>query len=1021
MDHADGAAGADHAMADDTPRDAGRVAVAVPVEPAGTLRDHSEEPEAGSAVAERDLAADAPELAAFAARYPFALDRFQREAIGHFLRDESVLVAAPTGSGKTVVAEFGIFHVAQGTGRVFYTTPIKALSNQKFRDLRAVYGDRVGLLTGDVTENRDARILVMTTEILRNMLLQSPWEVDDVRCVIFDEVHYLADPDRGTTWEEAIILCPDHIRFICLSATVSNAGEIADWITRTHRPIRLVTHNQRAVPLSLEYFVDRQLETVVDYHGELVNDFSRSKQQRRAESRTRHGGRTPRFDRTRDEPQPREIVDALAEDERLPAIYFLFSRNDCQAYAEALAGARPSLATPAQVERIDEVVATHLGDLRPEDYELEQVRVITRLVRRGIGFHHAGLLPILKQLVEVLFGRGLMQVVFATDTLALGVNMPARTVVVGRMSKWDGRRRRMLTPNEFQQMAGRAGRRGMDRYGHVVVPFSPFVPFREVLEIATGPLEPVRSAFAIRYNTVLNLWDPPDGDRVTALLRESLAEFQSSQRVRTVERDLLEIGGDIVAAQAAMDPPFAATTALLEEYRGIVGALTDVQHRLREAINDRDVAGERVRHGTPWTEPGRQELRRVLRSEPPGLVLHDRGRGWGIYLGRGTVGGAGLFLFGDEIAPVPEYRDIDYLPDGARVHLPDALIEPPETVRSATELVDPAEVAAVGEQVRALDLPDLDARLAEYRSGEAARRARRHEALATQVAVLESEQRDLNRLRDAHPIHDKAARRRYQDAIAAVDALEQERARFEAMLTHEQEAEDARVRGVIHGIRDVLHRFGYLRRGVPTEKADMLAGVFDNDGLILCEMIERGWLEQMRPEDLAELFSWYCFDRDTRFTNGYTLSPAMTRLRERITEVERGVLEEEADHGLSISGGHNAGFFGPVRAWCRGATMVEIGETIELSEGDLVLTFNKTIDLMRQFRDMLRDVLADHPLIPLLRQAEGMMRRGIVAQSLSLGVAPETETLPDAASPEEVAEAEAAETLDSESAVGQVI
>ena len=957
--------------------------------------DHHPVSEPNSAALPADLDA---ELARFTSRYPFALDDFQREAIGHFLRDDSVLVAAPTGSGKTVVAEFGIHHaVDQPTGRVFYTTPIKALSNQKFRDLRQVYGAEVGLLTGDVSENRAARILVMTTEILRNMLLQTPWEVDDVRCVIFDEVHYLADQERGTTWEEAIILCPSHIQFICLSATVSNAAEIADWISHTHRPIRLVTHLRRAVPLALEYFVDGELQTVVDHRGELVNDVvdnvsrdrGRTKQERRVQRRGSGPSRTPKFDRQRDEPQARDIVDRLEREQRLPAIYFLFSRNDCQKEAEGLAAARPPLATPEQTARIDEIVASVLRDLRAEDHELEQVKVITYLVRRGIGFHHAGLLPILKQLVEVLFGRGLMQVVFATDTLALGVNMPARTVVVGRMSKWDGRRRRMLIPNEFQQMAGRAGRRGMDRFGHVVVPFSPFVPFKETLEIATGPLLPVRSAFAIRYNTVLNLWDPPEGERVRQLLQESLAAFQGNQRVRELERDLLEIGGDIIGAQQIMSPPYDETESALGAYRDLVAALTDVQARLRQARLDHDIAADTADDRRPWTEPGRHILRRLFRQEEPGIIVHERTRGWGVFLGRGSSGGAGLFLFGDRIEVVPEYRDIDYLPGDARVDLPDALIEPDESVRDATQLVAADALDAIRSGLSALGLPDLDARLAEFRQTEGGRLERRRTELAAQVAALEAEEEDLVALRGIHPLDDRAVRRRYQAAMAGVDRLYQERAACEELLANELRAEQDRVRGVIRGIRDVLHRFGYLRRGVPTEKADMLAGVFDDDGLILCELISHGWLDQLLPEDLAELLSWYCFDRDSRYANHFHLPPALDRLRDRLAELERDILEEERSHGLEISSGHNGAFYGPVRAWCRGASMAEIGEAIELSEGDLVITFNKTIDLMRQVRDMLRDVTDHHPLIPALRKAEGLMRRGIVAQSLTLGFAAE--------------------------------
>ncbi|HET7035355.1 MAG TPA: DEAD/DEAH box helicase, partial [Thermomicrobiaceae bacterium] len=377
------------------------------------------------------------EIAQFAALYPFQLDPFQVEAIEMFLNGDSVMVAAPTGTGKTIPAEFSVYESFRRGGKVMYTTPIKALSNQKFRDLHAIYGEHVGLLTGDVSENPDAPILVMTTEILRNMLLQTPWELDAVDTIIFDEVHYIADPERGTTWEEAIILCPDHIQLVCLSATVSNAQEIADWISRTHRPIQLITHFERAVPLALYYFLDNKLHLVINHEGEQVADFPQVGGEVRRRS-TQGGLLHDRRQIEDREPAPWEVIRALQSEQMLPAIYFLFSRRDCEEFAQQFAVMRPRLIHDDETtERIEQIIQRYLGGMRLEDRELSQVESIATLARLGIGFHHAGLLPILKQLVEVLFSRGLMQVVFATDTLALGVNMPARTVVVGRMSKWD--------------------------------------------------------------------------------------------------------------------------------------------------------------------------------------------------------------------------------------------------------------------------------------------------------------------------------------------------------------------------------------------------------------------------------------------------------------------------------------------------------------------------------------------------------------------------------------------------------
>ena len=926
----------------------------------------------------------------FSALYPFPLDDFQQEAIAVLVDGDSVMVAAPTGTGKTVVAEYAVYSAFRRTGRVIYTTPIKALSNQKFRDLRQLYGDQVGLLTGDVTENKDAQVVVMTTEVLRNMLLQTPWDVDDVDTVIFDEIHFLADTERGTTWEESIILCPEHIQLVCLSATVSNAEEIAGWIGRTHRPIRLVTHYERAVPLSLYYFVDTKLHMVVDPLGDVVKTFPNTggEAKRQIGRRSSPRGHLERDAQTLDEPLAHEIVDELAARDMLPAIYFLFSRNDCQVFAERLAAMRPGLVGKAQEARIEAVVASTLAALRPEDHALEQVELITRLARRGIGFHHAGLLPILKQLVEVLFGMGLMQVVFATDTLALGVNMPARSVVIGRMSKWDGRRRRVLKPNEFQQMAGRAGRRGMDAFGHVVVPYSPWLAFRDMLTIATGPLEPVRSAFAVRYNTVLNLWDPPQGERVRSMLQQSLAQYQAGQRIRQLEDDIVEITGDLIAVRKGCLIGYPDGDDLLEDYRLLTKSRTAAEQKERR-IAQQLAEIERSLAEPPWPTPSRQALRKVLRFAQPGLIAHDANRGWGVYLGR-TPAGVGLFLFDRTIQIVPEYRSIDYLFDQRIERVPESLSahgEPSEDV-VAGKLVTGRQLAAFWARVKKLGLPDLAAMRREHRRQEEERAATELASVSTSLTETRAQIESLTAARANHPCHTCPVRKEHRDNLRRALDLEKERSLLEGVLERETDAEEARIRGVIRGIREVLSRFGYLYRGYPTEKADMLASVFDNDALILCELVDRGVLDGLSPEDLAEVFSWFSFDRDFRYSNQFTLSRELIRLRRRLDDTERAVLGEERDNGLYISEGHNPSFYGAAKAWTQGQTMVEICEQIELSEGDLVLTFNKTIDLLRQVREMLTDVLPDNPLRFALRDAERLIRRDIVEQSLSLGFAP---------------------------------
>jgi ATP-dependent RNA helicase HelY len=925
----------------------------------------------------------------FSVLYPFGLDTFQRQAIETFLNGDSVMVAAPTGTGKTVVAEFGVYESFRRGGKVMYTTPIKALSNQKFRDLRRVYGDNVGLLTGDITENPDAPIVVMTTEVIRNMLIQSPWDLDDVDCIVFDEVHYIADPDRGTTWEEAIILCPEHIQLICLSATVTNAQEIADWISRTHRPIELITHFERAVPLALYYFYKRKLRLVINHDGNKVADYDETGGE--VQKSFQRGGlnRDQRMRLEQEEPQPWEIVQSLRNQQLLPAIYFLFSRRDCQDFAQRMALMSPNLVNDEDIEdEIEDIIQAYLESMREEDRELDQVQIITSLARQGIGFHHAGLLPILKQFVEALFSRGLMQVVFATDTLALGVNMPARTVVIGRMSKWDGQRRRPLIPNEFQQMAGRAGRRGMDEKGSVVVPYTPWMNFGSALEIATGDLLPVRSAFAIRYNTVLNLWDPPRGDRVRHMLQQSLAQFQSARRMRDLEDDILDV------ARKADDLPqgcligYEAGDELLRDYRGVNSSLTTLKNRerriVRELANIRFDTEER-----PWKEPGRQALRRLFKTLEPGQPVHTRDFGWTIYLGRGSQGGVGLFLTPERIELISEYRQIDYMPSPSlSVSLTESLLDLEAPVDDIDDLLSSSEQVEIWNELADLDLPDLDEQIEEHRAVLEARYADERERLEEGLSDVRRSLAELVEHRQNHPCHTCDRRKEHQRNLKRVSQFNRSRVQLENRLARERQDEDERISNLIKGIRDVLHRFDYLHRGQPTSKADTLANVFDPNGLIICEMLDRGMLNRMSPADLAEVFSWYAYDRDFRFTNKFSLPKRLVLLRRRLEELEREVLGTEHRNGLFISTGHSEGFYGAMKAWCHGLPMVQVLEQIELSEGDLVLAFNKTIDLMRQVREMLGQVMPDHPVRANLEQAEAMVLRDIVEQSLTAGFMP---------------------------------
>jgi ATP-dependent RNA helicase HelY len=523
-------------------------------------------------VADHDRLDSETLIAQFAAEYPFTLDPFQVEAIQHLLADRSVLVAAPTGTGKTLVAEFAIWLARRRQQRIIYTAPLKALSNQKFRDLRVHYGEEnVGLLTGDIVEHGRAPIVVMTTEIYRNMLLElglgpetvaevtragsradyrprghhyTPdiGELAEVGIVVFDELHYLSDPERGPVWEEAIICSPPSIQLVGLSATVSNARELATWITRVHRPIALVWHDERAVPLEHYFFFQDKLHLVQDAAGRRVARFphvggqARAALWRRRRDSWLDDEEEGKAQNWPEAPEPGEILRALRQAELLPCLYFLPGRRVAE--EAALGAAGHLLVTPEERTQIASEVRAWLETLAPEDRALDQVQQLTRLLPRGLAYHHAGLLPGLKVLVETLFARGLLRAVFATDTLALGINVPARSVVVGSLSKFDGIGMRMLTPNEYQQLTGRAGRRGMDERGAAVIPYSPWNEFEPAFKALTGSLLPVTSAFIIRYNSVLNLWQPHNFQRLRAVCAASLREFQraTAQRVRAEQR-----------------------------------------------------------------------------------------------------------------------------------------------------------------------------------------------------------------------------------------------------------------------------------------------------------------------------------------------------------------------------------------------------------------------------------------------------------------------------------------------------
>ncbi|HWI32439.1 MAG TPA: DEAD/DEAH box helicase [Microbacterium sp.] len=563
-----------------------------------------------------------PVTAAFAASQRFELDPFQVEACRALEEGRSVLVAAPTGAGKTIVGEFAV-HLAmlEDGEKAFYTTPIKALSNQKFRELQDVYGhENVGLLTGDTNINGNARIVVMTTEVLRNMLYADSSALRGLRFVVMDEVHYLADRFRGAVWEEIIIHLPQTVRLVSLSATVSNAEEFGDWLDTVRGDTAVIVSEIRPVPLEqhvlvrsdlLPLFDDRAGVATAQVNQELMRIRSfkgqHFEENRRAQSmssrrqldetarRPNRGGRRPvrpsnaqRIERL-DRP---EVVELLRRANLLPAIFFIFSRAGCEGAVEQVRRSGVRLTSPEERAEIRALVEERTRNLHDEDLAVLGFWEWRENLERGVAAHHAGILPAFKEVVEELFQRKLVKAVFATETLALGINMPARTVVLEKLEKFNGEARVAITSGEYTQLTGRAGRRGIDVEGHAVVQWTEGVDPQAVAALASRRTYPLNSSFRPTYNMAVNLIDQFGRPRSREILESSFAQFQADRAVVGIARQVRDAEESLAGYEKAM----TCDRGDYAQYSGIRRELSDLEKQNRADQNQSKATRERRQH-----------------------------------------------------------------------------------------------------------------------------------------------------------------------------------------------------------------------------------------------------------------------------------------------------------------------------------------------------------------------------------------------------------------------------------------
>ncbi len=907
--------------------------------------------------------------AAFAAAYEFALDHFQAAGVAALEAGRSVLVAAPTGSGKTLVGEFATWAAVRDGGKCFYTTPIKALSNQKFNDLRARYGEaRVGLLTGDRSINGEAQVVVMTTEVLRNMLYEQSRTLHGLRSVVLDEVHYLADRERGAVWEEVIIQLPAAVQLACLSATVSNAEEFGAWLADVRLGCEVIISEERPVPLDHHYAIGDDLHPMFNVRRSRSTE--RSVEPGTAEPRSGHdaggrrgakarraAGRVPNPQvvmlerrasgqrRARGRrggnagvrlrpPRRSQLIGLLEDRDWLPAIVFIFSRAECDRAVQQLYGDGVRLTTADEQQQIRRLIRAMTADADAGDLDALGFGWLARALERGIAAHHAGMVPMLKELVEQLFVRGLLKVCFATETLALGINMPARTVAIERLEKWNGQTHQLLTPGQFTQLTGRAGRRGLDPVGHAVVSYQRDVDFMTVAQLVGRRVEPLRSSFTPTYNMAVNLLRRRTLAEAEQLLEQSFAQWQAAAGVQRLTARIAD-----------------NTDALVGYAEHLVSDRGDAREylALRRDLGELERGGARQRR-----EQRRRAVLDVLHALDTGDVITLAG-GDGLGAVVGAAGTARAEVVTDDRRLIRLHPQHFRRPPRVvgRIALP-ASGGPLQAAFRRT-VADAVAAAAPAQLIAGAGDADDDG------DGDAARAAR--------VAELRA------RIR-AHPVHDDPARADIERWGGRHDEL----ARRTRQLERDVEQRTGSLARELRRIVSVLEELGYLvgpqGRPAPSDDGVRLAGIYADADLLLAECIRDGVLDDLTGADLAAVIS--VFVHETRSRDRPLVrypSPAVESRVERVEAVWEALTVREQQAGLQPSRAPDAGLTPQVWQWAHGADLdVVLGGT-ELTGGDFVRGVKQIADLCRQ----IGAAYTGTPVGREARRAADRLLRGVVA------------------------------------------
>ena len=838
-----------------------------------------------------------PSRESIIARYDFALDKFQLDAIDALDAGSSVLVAAPTGSGKTLIAEYAIDAAIQQRQRAFYTAPIKALSNQKFNDLVAHYGkSEVGLLTGDNSINTAAPIMVMTTEVLRNMIYARSDALNRLAVVVLDEVHFLQDAYRGPVWEEVIIHLDPTVQLVCLSATVSNATEVTEWLSTVRGRTVAIVEEKRPVDLINHFVVGDASTHQVSMFETIVNGQANPEvtrlEQHATQSAQRGNFRSHQESQNRQErrnkpaakrsrlfaPSRVEVAELLEQQDLLPAIVFIFSRNQCDEAAESCVRAGIRLTNPEQRTEISEIIDQRVTNFSDDDLAALSFSKFANQLESGIGAHHAGLIPAFKEIVEECFIRGLVRLVFATETLAVGLNMPARAVVIDKLTKFTGEHHQPLKASEYTQLTGRAGRRGIDTVGHALVLYNQYVSFEQVAALALSRSFRLTSAFRPTYNMAANLIQTHSRQEAHHLLNLSFAQFQS--------------GRDVVELQARITRRSKERDRLREQAKSPFGDIDEY----RNAFEIR---------------PDARQIIEAIESLKPGdlILVPKSGRETkaAVIATAQRVNGTKLTLVASTKAVLQlQAGDFDTPPiKQGHIVLPESLA-----------FTSPKFIKEVALRVM--------------------------RTKPNKPNTKSSPSKNFTEL--SHTVSQDPELRRRLIAAKSADRIDSELVIMEARINKSVQSVSAKFDELVQ----LMQRRGYVSAWNLTDQGRSLARIFHELDLVVAEALTDGLFDDLNAAELASLLSTFVYEfRRAEDPPRPIIPTTLTSKWKTLQTLSNKIAQDEESSGLSPHRSLDPGLMDVTFAWASGDELIDILNE-DLTAGDFVRTMKQLIDLLRQ-------------------------------------------------------------------------